>query len=86
MKVPEFHNPDYEKNIFINTFWMAASGLPIIALALCERYNEFTLVNFGAQVLLFFVVAMIPGFCTGRLSYVDIAWPWGLALIGGLIL
>ena len=29
---------------------------------------------------------MIPGYRTGKLSYVDIAWPWGLALIGALTL
>ena len=29
---------------------------------------------------------MIPGYRTGKLSYVDIAWPWGLASIGVLTL
>jgi steroid 5-alpha reductase family enzyme len=27
-------------------------------------------------------MAAIPAFRTGRLSYVDIAWPWGLFFIG----
>ena len=79
-------NPDYEKNIFKNTAEMAVSILPIIALVMCERYNKFVLANFTSQAILFAYVAMIPGYFTGKLSYVDIAWPWGLALIGGLIL
>lgn len=29
---------------------------------------------------------MIPGMITGRLSYVDIAWPWGLFSIGVITL
>ena len=37
-------------------------------------------------MLLFVVTAMVPGYMTGRLSYVDIAWPWGLAVIGALTL
>jgi len=29
-------------------------------------------------------VACIPGWKTNRISYVDIAWPWGLFLIGAM--
>lgn len=43
-------------------------------------------VNGAAQVLLFVLVALIPFFKTRRVSYVDIAWPFGVALIGALIL
>ena len=32
------------------------------------------------------MVAMIPGYVTGRISYVDMAWPYGLTVIGGLTL
>ena len=41
-------------------------------------------VNAAVQFTLFLLVACLPGWKTGRLSYVDIAWPWGLACIGGL--
>ena len=37
-------------------------------------------------MVLFLFVSMIPGYKTGRLSYVDIAWPWGLVTIGALTL
>ncbi len=40
------------------------------------------LVNAGLQMLLFAVVACLPFLRTGRMSYVDIAWPFGVALIG----
>ncbi|MBH9577253.1 DUF1295 domain-containing protein [Inhella proteolytica] len=39
-------------------------------------------VNALAQALLFVGVALLPAWRTGRMSYVDIAWPLGLALIG----
>jgi len=39
-------------------------------------------VNGVGQLLLFALVVCIPAWRTGRLSYVDIGWPLGLALIG----
>lgn len=40
--------------------------------------------NAGAQALIFLVLALIPAWRTGRMSYVDVAWPWGLAALGAL--
>lgn len=40
------------------------------------------LTNAAVQLTLFVLVACIPFFKTGRMSYVDIAWPFGVALIG----
>lgn len=39
-------------------------------------------VNGVVQLTLFILVACIPFLKTGRMSYVDIAWPFGVALIG----
>jgi steroid 5-alpha reductase family enzyme len=36
------------------------------------------------QLLLFAAVVCLPIWLTGRLSYVDIGWPWGLVLLAGL--
>lgn len=44
--------------------------------------SSLLLVNALVQLLLFTVVACIPFLRTGRMSYVDIAWPFGVALIG----
>lgn len=46
--------------------------------------NFFTigLVNGIAQLVLFALVVCWPAWKTGRLSYVDIGWPWGLVVIG----
>ncbi len=60
-------------------------------LALTANANHATLVslllsNAVAQVGLFTVVACIPFWRTGRMSYVDIAWPFGVATIGLMIL
>lgn len=38
--------------------------------------------NLVAQVVLFTFAAAIPGFLTRHVSYVDVAWPWGLVAIG----
>ncbi|WP_439658643.1 DUF1295 domain-containing protein [Lentzea sp. HUAS TT2] len=38
--------------------------------------------NLGAQVVLFTLAAAIPGHLTRHVSYVDVAWPWGLVAIG----
>ncbi len=38
------------------------------------------------QVFLFLFVVCIPAYYTKRMSYVDIAWPWGLVLISFLVL
>nr|MBV6630403.1 DUF1295 domain-containing protein [Oceanococcus sp. HetDA_MAG_MS8] len=43
-------------------------------------------VNAALQLLLFTAVACIPYLRTQRMSYVDIAWPFGVATIGVLIL
>lgn len=40
------------------------------------------MVNGALQLVLFFLVALLPFFKTGRMSFVDIAWPFGVALIG----
>ena len=41
-----------------------------------------SLVNGLAQLVLFSFVVCIPIWRTGRMSYVDIGWPWGLTVIG----
>jgi len=43
---------------------------------------EVSLINGLLQLLLFTFVVCIPAWRTGRMSYVDIGWPWGLVVIG----
>lgn len=43
-------------------------------------------INGVGQLVLFTLVVCIPAWTTGRLSYVDIGWPLGLALIGLVVL
>ena len=47
-----------------------------------ESFTDLLLLNAVVQVVLFTAVACIPYLRTGRVSYVDIAWPFGVALIG----
>ena len=48
------------------------------------QFNKFNLI---AQSVIFISCANIPAFIAGRMDFVDVAWPWGLVLIGaqGLI-
>ena len=51
-----------------------------------STYSYLTTINALIQVVLFICTACIPAIRTGRMSYVDIAWPWGLFVIGVLTL
>ena len=64
---------------------MVVIGLSSFAVIILSTSMEFIgSINAAIQLALFVLVACIPGWKTGRLSYVDIAWPWGLACIGAL--
>lgn len=51
-----------------------------------DVFVQLMLVNGAVQLVLFVLVACVPFLRTGRMSYVDIAWPFGVALIGGQII
>lgn len=57
-----------------------------IILLLTSSFNILPLLNGLAQLVLFGLVVCWPIWKTGRLSYVDIGWPWGLFVIGVLTL
>ena len=57
-----------------------------IILLLSSSFNILPLLNGLTQLVLFGLVVCWPIWKTGRLSYVDIAWPWGLFVIGVLTL
>ena len=47
-----------------------------------NNFQSVALINGIGQLVLFIFVVCIPIWKTGRMSYVDIGWPWGVALIG----
>ena len=51
-------------------------------LLLSSSMYSISLLNGWLQLVLFLFVVCIPIWRTGRMSYVDIGWPWGLVLIG----
>lgn len=53
-------------------------------LMLTDTLASIGFINGILQLILFALVVCIPIWITGRMSYVDIGWPWGLAVIGGL--
>lgn len=52
------------------------------ALFLSNSFASTAILNAGLQLIVFVLTAHIPSLMTGRMSYVDIAWPWGLVTIG----
>jgi steroid 5-alpha reductase family enzyme len=46
-----------------------------------ETFSQLGLINGVGQLLLFSLVVCLPLWRTGRMSYVDIGWPWGLVLL-----
>ena len=62
---------------------------PFVAFILCwillfysNNFQSIAIINGIAQLILFLFVVCIPIWITKRMSYVDIGWPWGVALIG----
>ena len=47
-----------------------------------NNFQSVALINGIGQLVLFLFVVCIPIWKTGRMSYVDIGWPWGVALTG----
>ena len=56
--------------------------LGLFVLYTQSNFNELLSINLVVQSILFFIVVCIPIYRTQRMSYVDIAWPWGLVLLG----
>ncbi|MFT5577550.1 MAG: steroid 5-alpha reductase family enzyme, partial [Paraglaciecola psychrophila] len=65
-----------------------SSLIPFIAgwalLLFTDTFAPIGLINGLLQLLLFAFVVCLPIWMTGRMSYVDIGWPLGLTVIGGL--
>jgi steroid 5-alpha reductase family enzyme len=51
-------------------------------LLITPAFSDLVLFNTGAQLVLFIFIVCIPAWKTGRMSYVDIGWPLGVAVIG----
>jgi len=47
-----------------------------------ENFQKFLLINLISQIFIFLFIVCIPAYFTNRMSYVDIAWPFGLVAIG----
>ena len=47
-----------------------------------ENFQNFLLINLISQIFIFLFIVCIPAYFTERMSYVDIAWPFGLVVIG----
>ena len=57
--------------------------LPTIGITfISSRFAQVATFNAVLQLVVFVITCNIPAFLTGRMSYVDIAWPWGLVSIG----
>ena len=61
---------------------LIGSAAPIVALFASKKYYSAAVANTPVQLIWFLFSVHIPALVTGRMSYVDIAWPWGLVAIG----
>ena len=57
-------------------------GFPVAVLFLSNRFADIAIYNASLQIIVFILTANIPALITGRMSYVDLAWPYGLITIG----
>ncbi|WP_371649081.1 MULTISPECIES: DUF1295 domain-containing protein [unclassified Streptomyces] len=67
------------KTRIINFIPFLACWLPLAAIPMTRT---FAICNLGIQLAIFIAAASIPGWHTGRLSYVDFAWSFGVFCIG----
>jgi len=54
----------------------------VVVLLMSNKFASTAILNNFLQLIVFIVTANIPALVTGRMSYVDIAWPSGLVTIG----
>jgi len=65
----------YFRPLYVFSLWL-------IVILNSSTFFNLALINSLAQLLLFTLVVCIPIWRTGRMSYVDIGWPWGLVVLG----
>ena len=79
-----------ETTLFQRLMRRALGYLPyfiaFIVLSFSDTFSTFASINGLLQIILFVAVVCIPAYFTKRMSYVDIGWPWGLVLIGVLVI
>ena len=56
--------------------------LGLVFILWTTTFFNLALLNSLGQLALFTLVVCIPIWRTGRMSYVDIGWPWGLVVLG----
>ena len=53
-----------------------------VVLYQSEIFSQFAIRNLGVQLSIFLLLACLPALFTKKMSYVDVAWTWGLVGIG----
>ncbi len=51
--------------------------LGLVLILSTATFSTTAMINSLLQAILFLLVVCIPIWRTGRMSYVDIGWPWG---------
>jgi steroid 5-alpha reductase family enzyme len=62
--------------------WCVAVLVCLAALVAAPATREFALWNVAVQLAIFIPSACVPAWRTGRMSYVDFAWPAGVLALG----
>ena len=61
---------------------IAPAGIGLCGLLMSNKMARPAFINAITQLAIFLPSANVPALITGRMSYVDIAWPWGLVALG----
>ena len=80
--LPQEKRQSFVERVIYCAFYL----VPLYVLLTSKKYRDITIVNGILQTVIFLFISHIPGQRTGRLSYVDIAWSWGVLVIGALTL
>src|SRR6266498_2387701 len=62
--------------------WIVSFLICLVALVVNPATREFALWNVVVQAAIFIPSACVPAWRTGRMSYVDFAWPAGVLTLG----
>ena len=73
---------DFLNKIKFRLFQIILFSLVFYIFFQIENFQKFLLINLISQIFIFLFIVCIPAYFTDRMSYVDIAWPFGLVAIG----
>lgn len=76
----EFKPPQIGCCLLVGNMYLIATPA-VFLLLFSPQFSGPALLNACLQLVVFIALAHVPSLATGRMSYVDLAWPWGLVTL-----